>query len=79
MSVRLCRICGHPADLANGNQAFCDACWATVASAWLPCPVCGQMFEGYRALNGHMNKHYHTNQAQLNHAPPPPFTRLPGR
>jgi hypothetical protein len=80
MSVRLCQICGNPADLANGNQAFCDACWATtIAYSWLPCLICGQMFWVYRALNGHMNKHRHANQAGLEHSIPPLFTRLTGR
>ena len=80
MRVRLCGICGNPADLANGNQAFCDSCWTTtVVAAWTPCRVCGQMFWIYRSLNGHMNKHRDVNQAGLGYSTPPPFTRLPGR
>ena len=81
MGLRICQICGLPADLSNSNQAFCDADWARVRDAWVACLVCGQVFAGYRERNGHMNKH---RGAYLwifsgHYAALATFVRLPGR
>ena len=83
MRTRTCQICEGVADLANGNQAFCDACWARVGEFWLACSVCGQTFSGYRERNGHMSKHRGIPYDPIAEDPPrigqAAFIRLPGR
>jgi len=81
--IRKCLRCGGSADMVNGDQAFCDSCWGDIWGTWSLCTECGQIFETFRAHNGHMNRHRRPpragNPGELRRLVPISFVRLPGR